>query len=89
MAVKGVLGLSNFMAYHANLIQEKELNPERRIRVLGGWMESESLACRDLLENYARQLKLRERVAVVEWTPECKLYAMHRDTWNTCGNENH
>lgn len=86
MGVKGVLGLSNFMSYHSNLIQEKELNPERKIRVLGGWIESESLTCRDFLENYARQLKQRERVAVVEWTPECKLYVMHRDTWNTCGN---
>ena len=39
--VKGVLSLSNFTSYHSSLISEKQLNPERKIRVVGGWFEAE------------------------------------------------
>jgi hypothetical protein len=88
MMVKGVLSLSNFTSYHASLISEKQLNPERKIRVIGGWFETELNNDHNELQAYANYLKMRNRVAVIEWTPECKLYAMHRDQWNNTGNQN-
>lgn len=87
MAVKGVLSLSDFTSYHTNLIQEKMLNPERKIRLVSGWLEAESYHQALQLQNYALQLKTRSKVAVIEWTPECKLYLLHRDQWNTAGNQ--
>lgn len=44
-----------------------------------GWLESEYAEDRLKLEQYANELKHSKRVAVIEWTPECKLYILHRD----------
>ncbi|KAL4463090.1 hypothetical protein ABPG74_007091 [Tetrahymena malaccensis] len=87
LSMKGVLGLNNFTQYYNQLAQETKLNPERKIRFVSGWFESENAEDRPKLENYANQLKFNKRVAVIEWTPECKLYILHRDQWNIKGNQ--
>lgn len=60
-------------------VQQQRRTQHKRIMLVGGWFQAADDQEHALLSQFAEFLLARERVGVVEWSQECKMYVMHKN----------
>lgn len=76
LSVNGKLGKAKVEEYYISILDIIE-KQNKEVVFAGGWLESSLQMHTDALAQYAEFLRAKEKIAVIEWSQECKFYLMH------------